>query len=120
MAAGFSIKIAGDDLGAFLPGRIDLKAAFAIKATSGLTPVEVTQGVATMDPDALQVMAWFLSTHDYDKVNRRYSANGKNVDASTINFALDDIETEAIEDDAPKSPPAPPTSRPDETDTSSS
>ena len=118
MAAGYRVKIAGEDLGPFLPGRIDLKAAFAIKATSGLAPVQVLVGVERLDPEALQVLAWFMSTHSYDEATQRYVANGKNVEAGAINFTLEDFDWEPLLDEAPA--PKSETSKSDESATSSS
>lgn len=103
MAAGFRIKIAGEDMGLFLPGRIDLTAAFALKATSGLNPLKVIEGLSELDPVALQAVAWFLTTHTFDETTQRYKPTGVNCDASTLNFALDDLETEPIGGEDPKS-----------------
>jgi hypothetical protein len=110
MARGARIKIAGDDMGLFLPGRLDLKAAFALKSTSGLTPARLMQGVSELDPEALQAVAWFLTTHRYDEVSQRYVPTGVNCDSSTLNFVFDDFEAEAYDSDeaeAPKSETSP-------------
>lgn len=117
MAKGASIKIAGEDMGLFLPGRLDLKAAFALKATCGLTPMRLMQGVSELDPEALQAVAWFLTTHRYDENVQRYVTTGVNCDAATLNFVFDDFEVEAYDGEAdPKSE----TSPSDESATSSS
>ena len=99
MAKGTRIKIAGEDMGLFLPGRLDLKAAFALKATCGLTPVRLMQGVSELDPEALQAVAWFLTTHRYDETTQRYVATGVNCDAATLNFVFDDFDVSTYDDD---------------------
>ena len=118
MAKGVRVTIGGEDMGLFLPGRLDLKAAFALKATSGLTPARLLQGVGELDPEALQAVAWFLTTHRYDENTQRYGATGVNCDASTLNFVYDDLQVESYDSDeaAPKSE----TSASDESGTSSS
>lgn len=118
MAKGVRIKIGGEDMGLFLPGRLDLKAAFALKSTSGLTPARLIQGVSELDPEALQTVAWFLTTHRYDQNTQRYGPTGVNCDAATLNFVYDDLEVEPFDSDeaAPKSE----TSASEESATSSS
>lgn len=100
MTKGTSIIIAGQDLGPFLPGRLDLKQAFAIKNVSEMTPLELGQAAGKMDPLALQVIVWFLTCYRYDPASQGYQSTGRSVDMSAINFVYDDVAT-APYDDAP-------------------
>lgn len=116
MAAGVQIKIAGEDIGVFYPGRLDLRAAFALKATTGMNPLPVFEGLAELDPGCLQGVVWFLTTHRYDENTQRYVPTGEQCDASALNFTYDDFDGKPVSDEAPKSE----TSPSDESDTSSS
>lgn len=119
MATGARVKISGEDMGLFLPGRLDLKAAFALKATSGLTPARLMQGVSELDPQSMQAMVWFLTTHRYDEISQRYVPTGVNCDASTLNFVFDDFEAEAYNSEDEAEDPKSVTSPSGESDTSS-
>lgn len=90
MAAGVHVKLGDEDLGDFIPGKLDLKQAFSIKATTGLTPRALLEGISELDPAAMQALVWFL----------RFRA-GNPVDLASINFAYDDLAVEPVEE-APK------------------
>jgi len=104
MAAGVHVSLAGDDLGEFNPGKLDLKQAFAIKNTTGLTPRALLEGISDLDPAAMQALVWFMRFR-----------NGETVDLLSINFAYEDLQVEPIEE-APKDEGTSPS---DETATSS-
>lgn len=90
MAAGVRVVLAGEDLGEFNPGKVDLKQAFAIKAASGLTPRGLLEGIGDLDPAAMQALVWFMRMR-----------KGEQVDIGSINFAYDDLAVEPVEE-APK------------------
>lgn len=76
---------------------LDLRDAFAIKATASMTIPQVLGGVVQMDPLAMQVLVWFL----------RMKA-GDTVPLESINFRLADLDLEQgeveQEDDGEKDP----------------
>jgi len=90
VSAGVRVTLAGEDLGEFNPGKLDLKQAFAIKSTTGLTPRALLEGIGDLDPAAMQALVWFLKFRV-----------GENVDLASINFAYEDLEVKPAEE-APK------------------
>lgn len=107
MTGGIKIKIAGEDLGLFVPGRIDLRGAFAIKSAAGLTPRELFEGLQDMDPAAMQAVVWFLRTHRFDEDANVYQPTGANLEIGSVNFALDDFGFELTDEEPPKEETSP-------------
>jgi hypothetical protein len=78
---------------------LDLKAAFAIKAATGLNLKPFMQGIADMDPLCLQGLVWFVQRTD--KPAQRLE---------DVNFRIVDLTLEQIDDAEPVDPtPAAPT-----------
>lgn len=105
------VKLGGETLGEVDFEGLTLKDAFAIKAASGLTPVEMFSGMEKADPDALQTLVWFVRMK-----------NGDNVARGSIDFRIRDLDTEQVDegDVALPNPQGSPTSEGDGTSTSGS
>jgi len=91
----YRFKLRDESLGDIDFATVQLKEAFAIKAASGLTVVEMLNGLAKADPDCLQTVVWFL------KFRR-----GEVVDRGSIDFALNELDAEIVDEAGPK-PPTP-------------
>jgi len=108
----FTVTLAGELLGTFDEKELTLADAFTIENTTGLTVIEMLEGVAPMKPNALRALVWFM----------RYKA-GNPPHISTIDFKLLDLKLEAVEDPTVQEPavatvPEPATSETSETVTS--
>lgn len=82
------VKLGEQTLGEVDFEGLTLKDAFAIKATSGLTPMQLFSGMESADPDALQTLVWFVKMK-----------NGEHCDRSTIDFRIRDLTTEEVKQD---------------------
>ena len=83
----FTVTLAGELLGTFDENELTLTDAFTIENTTGLTVIDMLEGVAPLRPTALRALVWFM----------RYKA-GNPPHISTIDFKLLDLKLEAVPD----------------------